>query len=422
MNVRASFVLCFALVACNNASSREPADARDAAAETRDAAALDAARDGAQMQMDARTYGQDASSGAEDAGNEAAADAAVPVGSDSYVYIGGWGSGDYPVKTYLLDGKTGQLNELDTSKAFGVQPSFITANAAGTLLYMTNEDPSAPGITIATIDPHTGIPSKLDKRTDPGGGGFVHAAISPNGKNLLAADYGKGRLVDYPIAGDGKLGAALSTIAFGDQANTHSSAFHPSGRYAYSPNKGLDLIGQFSVDASNGALSQRTGLTTEGDGPRMIALAASGKYAYVMFENDSSLEAYQIGDDGLLARIDRENTLPPSFSDQNTGGHALLHPNGKFLYVSNRGADTIVTFSVADDGKLAQLAQTPSGGRTPRCFAIDAAGKWLVAANQADGSNGSLVTFAIGVDGKLSKTKSISGLQQPTAVAIVPKR
>lgn len=373
---------------------------------------------------------QDASSGGdagrtEDAQVDAAADdagfdAGTPAVADSYVYIGGWGNGDYPVKTFALDAKTGALSPVNTSSAFGVSPSFITANREGTLLYLTNEDEKAPGITVATIDAATGVPSKLDKRSDPGGGGLVHAAISPDGKTLLAADYGKGRLVAFPIGADGKLGASVTTISFGGNANTHSSGYHPNGRWAFSPNKGLDIVGQLDVNSATGQVMRRADFKTEGDGPRMIAISSDGKYAYVMFENDSSLEAYSIGADGLLTVIDREQTLPSGFTGKNTGAHALLHPNGKVLYVSNRGANMIVAYTVESDGKLTQLSQTPSGGKTPRCFAIDATAKWLVVGNQDDNN---LVTFAIASDGKLTQTGSpVTGVQAPTAVAIVPKR
>jgi 6-phosphogluconolactonase len=419
MNARCiRFAFCaLALAACNKASSPEPADEVDAAQVSRDAS-LDAARDGAKMN-DASSGG-DAGRPAGDAQAAADTDAGQPTASaDSYVYIGGWGAGEYPVKTFALSGATGTLSPLSTSTTFGVQPSFIAANADGTRLYLTNEDPSAPGVTVAAVDA-TGVPSKLDKRSDPGGGGLVHAAISPDGKTLLAADYGKGRLVAFPIDNDGKLGASVSTLSFGGSANTHSSGYHPNGRWAFSPNKGIDVIGQLDVDAATGQLSRRADFETEGDGPRLITISSDGKYAYVMFEDDSSLEAYAIGPDGLLTRIDREQTLPSGFSAKNTGAHALLHPNGKVLYVSNRGANTIVAFTVASDGKLTQLSQTPSGGKTPRCFAIDAAGKWMVVANQDDNN---LVTFAVDRDGRLTQTgPAITGVQQPTAVAIVPKR
>jgi 6-phosphogluconolactonase len=412
------------LLACTSSPGREPpADASDAVNDTRDAGAGDAARDGAQMQSDARVPGSDATTTSDAQADAAAADAsgpdaALPSALESFVYIGGSANGDYPVKTYALNRESGALSELNTSTAFGPNPSFITPNAAGTLLYLTNEAGGSAGVTVASISETTGLPSKLEKRDDSGSG-LVHASIGPNGKFLLAADYNSGRLVDFPIGGDGKLGAAVTTISFGGSAQTHSSAVHPSGKWAYSPNKGLDIIGQFSVDASSGQLSRLADLKTTGDGPRMISLTPSGEYAYVMFENDSSVEAYQIGQDGLLKRIDRKGALPDGFSGTSTGAHALVHPSGKFLYVSNRGANTVAAFTIGDDGKLTLLSQTPTEGNTPRCFDIDKQGRWLVVANQ---DSGSLYTFEIGSDGKLTRRGTpITGLKSPQAVAIVTR-
>jgi 6-phosphogluconolactonase len=373
-------------------------------------------------ERDAERAAEDAQSGASD-GDAASVDATVPdasapVALESFVYVGGYGATDYPVRTFRLDRTTGTLSEIDTSSAFGRSPTFITPNASGTRLYMTNEQGEA-GITVASIDAVSGKPTRLDKRGYTGGGAYVFAAIDPSGKYLFAADYEGGRFGEYPIADDGKLGTTITNLPFdkaGDKsAQTHSVAVHPSGRWVYVANKALNKIAQFAMNPQNGQLTRLADAATSKAGPRVIALTPSGQYAYVMHEDSSALNAFRVNEDGTLTEIDSK-LAQPSGTSKKWGAHAVVHPSGKFVYASDRGSNTISVFAIGNDGKLTALETKSVEGMTPRCFDIDDQGQWLVVANQ---DSNSVFTFEIGGDGKLTKRAGPITAQQPSAVAIV---
>ena len=158
--------------------------------------------------------------------------------------------------------------------------------------------------------------------------------------------------------------------------------------------------------------------TAEGAGPRHIAFHPSGAFAYVINENDSTLSAYRVTAQGLLEDIESASTLPPGYTDPNTGAHVLVHPNGKHVYASNRGHDSIAVFAIdAADGSLTFVEHEPSRGNTPRNFDIDSTGELMVVANQ---DTGSLAVFRIASDGTLAPLgELVTGLPQPNAVAIV---
>jgi 6-phosphogluconolactonase len=236
----------------------------------------------------------------------------------------------------------------------------------------------------------------------------------------LAASYNGGSVSVFPVETDKKLGSVVDTVTFDPGAQSHSVRVHASGKWAFVPNKGLDSIAQLKFDQSSGQLTPNTPAqktTASGAGPRHIAFSPNGKFAYVINENNSTLSAFRVSSAGLLEDIETESTLPSSFSGSNTAAHVLVHPNGKYVYGSNRGADNIVVFALANDGSMTLVEFESTRGTTPRNFDIDSEGKVLVVANQGSGS---LAVFSIGSDGKLSPLGDVlNGLTQPNAVAIV---
>jgi 6-phosphogluconolactonase len=133
-----------------------------------------------------------------------------------------------------------------------------------------------------------------------------------------------------------------------------------------------------------------------GGGPRHLSFHPSGKYAYVNNELNGSVTAFAWdAERGALKQIHTVPTLPADFAGKadNTTAQILVHPSGKFVYVSNRGHDSIAAFTVDEGtGKLTAAGHAPTGGKTPRNFNIDPTGKWMIVANQATDS---LVLFRI---------------------------
>ncbi|MFZ0086791.1 MAG: beta-propeller fold lactonase family protein, partial [Candidatus Acidiferrales bacterium] len=152
-----------------------------------------------------------------------------------------------------------------------------------------------------------------------------------------------------------------------------------------------------------------------------LTLADSGKFIYVINEMRGSLTVYAYNaSDGAMTPVQTISTLPGNFHGKNTAAEVVLHPSGKFLYASNRGDDnSIAVFAVdREKGTLALTEFVPTGGKTPRNFAIDPTGKWLLAANQ-DSNN--VVIFRINAkSGRLTPTGGSIEVNSPTIVDFVP--
>ena len=432
---RAVLLCMFAITACHSAKERP------VALHAGDASQAHTSGDGA-IQDGAATAVPDGGMRANDAAHDGASDSGsdtargndggrsgdgatvTPAPKATFVYVGGYGSA-YPFHTYLLNRTSGALVEQGSPTNLGDNPTFIAPSKDHRFLYLALESDNGKGGVVTAARNDAGIPTKL--QLQPADQGLVFTSIDPSGKYVLAASYNGGFVKVYPIQADATLRGEVDTESFAapsgaSSAQTHSVRVHPSGKWAYVPNKALDKVAQFSFDTNTGkltALPDHPFADCPG-GPRHVAFNSTGSYVFVATEVSSELVSLRPGDDGVLSEIDRASTLATASPD-NTGAHVLVHPNDKFVYSSNRGDDSIAVFAIAADGKLTRLQNASTVGKTPRNFDIDSSGAYLIAANQGDGTgNGSLVVFAIGDDGKLTQRGSpLSGLDAPAAVSIV---
>lgn len=372
---------------------------------------------------DAMTAGHDVSDAANSAnghGNGSAPDARQASTGRTFVYVGGYSSKD-ALRVYEVDRGTLALTPVAHNADVGPQPSYITPSVDGRMLYLANEDDGSPGISVARVDPVTGVPTRVG-HADAISAPYVFSSLSPDGKYLLAASYNGGNLGVYPVKADGTLDARVETRSFGSDAQSHSVRAHASGA-VFVPNKGLDSVAQLKLDAA-GKLSPAVpaafpaaALRGNFDGPRHLAFSRDGKLAFVILELGDALISLAVQDDGTLRELDRKPRLPAgSTMTADTGAHVLAHPHADFVYGSNRGTDTLVAFRYDAQGKLTLLGHVSSRGQTPRNFDIDPLGAFLVVANQS----GTLALFTIGADGRLTpRGDVVSGLASPAAVAIV---
>jgi 6-phosphogluconolactonase len=172
----------------------------------------------------------------------------------------------------------------------------------------------------------------------------------------------------------------------------HSAVISPDNRFALVCDLGLDRIYAYRLDAARARLEAAQPASTAdaaGSGPRHSAFAADGRRVYVSHELDNTVTAFDFDPAGgaLLAR-QALSTLPAGFRGESAAAEVALHPNGRFLYVSNRGHDSIAVFAVAASGLLSPVDFTPAGGSIPRHFALSPDGAWLVCAHQGSGTLG----------------------------------
>ena len=335
------------------------------------------------------------------------------------VYVGGYdyASEDYPFRIYDLDKLTGELSMRAASVDAGPNPSYIAA--FGRTLYVANErDDQLGGLTALSIG-DDGSLTRLNHQTGSDGG-FTYVGVDPQGRFALGASYNGGSVSLFSIEQDGALGPELDVVDFGNNAQSHSVGFDSAGDYVLVPNKGIDEVAQLVLGA-DGSLEPNTPAATSaasGSGPRHIAVSPSGDLVWVINELSSTLTSYQLDAGGILTSGTTISTLPDGYAGQNTAAHLEVSADGRFVYASNRGHDSIAVFAVdAVNGDLTLVEHESTGGATPRGFNLDPLGDVAIVANQ---DSGTLTVLAIQEDGSLQPTTPpVTGPPSPAAVEIV---
>lgn len=340
------------------------------------------------------------------------------------------------IYAYCFDSKTGGLKLLGLAGE-STNPSFVVIDASGRYLYAVNEidefKGAATGVVSAfSIDPAT-RKLKLLNQVASGGTGPAHLSIDKSGKFVLVANYGGGSVATFPVLQDGRLGEAASFVQHKDTdksekspiSHAHSIQVSPDNRFAIVADLGLDRVFVYRFDPGTGKLAPNDPPFTRsepGAGPRHFKFHPNGKFGYLTNEFHSSITAYSYNSgNGVLTPLQTISAKPDDFAGQNDVAEVRVHPSGKFLYVSNRGHDSIAVFSIDPRrGTLTLVERVPSGGKTPRHFNIDPAGSWLIAAHQ---DSGNIAVFRIDQrTGRLAATANNMQLSAPVCVMFAEAR
>ncbi|MEY4939965.1 MAG: hypothetical protein RIQ93_1700 [Verrucomicrobiota bacterium] len=312
-----------------------------------------------------------------------------------------------------LDDVTGALSAPRLA-AEAQNPAWITLTPDKKFLYTIHaSEAQALGFAVNAVE---GALTPLPVAAPPTAAGAPsHLAVDATGRVLLAANYGDGYVAAIQILADGSLGAPKKTPHSGrgldptrqDKSHAHSVTLSPDNRHVIVCDLGVDKIFSYALDPAQAALRPAAlpfVAATPGAGPRHFKFGASGEHAYAINELNSTITAYHYtaADGGLTAR-QSITTLPGNFAGNNSTAEIRVHPNGKFIYGSNRGHNSIAVFAVnAADGRLQPIEHVPSGGKIPRNFALSPNGKWLVCAHQ---ESGNLTVFRVDPDtGRLTAT------------------
>jgi 6-phosphogluconolactonase len=333
-----------------------------------------------------------------------------------YVYVGSYtapstaapaGGGDAAgspagIDVFEMDAASGALTPIGAPTATD-NPSFLVRHPQRPLLFAANETPvgraPGPGISAFAVDPGTGALTAINRRpalgTSP-----CYVSVDPQGRYVLLANYGDGTLVVFPILPDGSLGEAtdrVQHVGFGpDQRrqqgpHAHSVRFDPAGDFVLACDLGIDRVLVYRLDPERGTLRPHdppSVATPPGGGPRHLSFHPSGRFAYVNNEITSALSVFAYDPArGVLQELQTISTLPAGADVHNSTAQVMVHPSGRFVYVSNRGHDSIALFAVDNaSGTVTAIGHQPTLGKTPRNFNIVPAGDLLYAANQGSGT------------------------------------
>jgi len=298
-----------------------------------------------------------------------------------------------------FDDRNGKLSALVVG-AESVDPSFMTVDPSGKYLYTVNEVGNYAGsksgaVSAYAIDRSSGKLTLLNQVAS-GGADPCFVSFDKTGKYLLVANYTGGSVAVFPIGADGKLGAASAMEQHQghgvveerqDGPHAHWIATSPDNRYALEADLGVDEVLVDKFDASSGTLAPNDPPFTKvepGAGPRHLAFSPNGKFVYVTNELGSTVTVLSYdAAAGTLEAKQTMSTLPGDYNGPNSTAEIAVHPSGKFLYVSNRGRDSIAVFGItAKTGLLTSIGDFLTRGKTPRNFVIDSSGRFLLVANQ----------------------------------------
>ena len=279
-------------------------------------------------------------------------------------------------------------------------PTFLSVDTDGSFVY-ANSEVSAwrEGVVTAyRFDRRDATLAYINKQ--PALGSITaHNFITRDGSKLLVANYGMGEggpdrsVVAFGIRDDGGLTSPLASVAHKgagpnpdrqERAHAHSVTETVGGGVAVVADLGIDRLVSYRI-GPDGTLDRlaETALPP-GAGPRHVALHPDGRYLFVMNELDSTVASLSLdGTSGALALIDVKPAVPAEAREHNYCADIQISPDGRFLYGSNRGHDSVAVFSIdQESGKLASEGFTPCGGATPRNLCLTPTGRHLFSANQ----------------------------------------
>ncbi|HNV29827.1 MAG TPA: lactonase family protein [Cyclobacteriaceae bacterium] len=313
-----------------------------------------------------------------------------PKGKNFYLIVGTYTNRTSEgIYVYEFNTTTGESKAV--SVATGLKnPSFLTIAPDGKNVYAVAENEPDGGVYALQFDAKAGqlklINEQLSKGAHP-----CYIDIDQKGKWLVLANYTGGSVSVLPVNSNKSIGELTQNIPHtGSSVNPerqtsphpHSAVFAPRDNNVFVPDLGQDKIIQYQLDPATGTM-KATGTiqAVAGSGPRHLAFHPNKKFAYVINELNATITAYQYGK--TLTPIQTVKTLPDDFKEQNWCADIHLSPDGRFLYGTNRGHNSIVSYKVDPaTGQLTFLERQDVHGKWPRNFMIDPTGNFLLVANQ----------------------------------------
>jgi 6-phosphogluconolactonase len=307
-------------------------------------------------------------------------------------------------------------------------PSFLALSPRG-YLYSVNED--AHGAVSAFAFDRASGKLRFLNTVSSKGDSPCHVSLDRTGRWLFTANYNSGSVAAFPVKADGSLGEAAAFVEHHGSSvdkerqtgpHAHMALVSEDNRLLFVPDLGLDQVMVYRIDAQKGTLAANSPAywkTAPGFGPRHMTFGKDLRFAYVLGELAASVCVFGYdAKTGGAEPIQTISMLPADFTGPKSGAEVAVHPNGQFLYASNRGHDSIAIFRIDPTGKLTAVDRVPARAKTPRNFAIDPSGEFLLAAGQD--SNAVAVFRIDGASGRLTPLGDPVASPVPVSLVFAP--
>ena len=352
--------------------------------------------------------------------------------TERLAYIGTYTTDGRSAGIYMLrmDAETGALR-VDGVAAKTPSPSYLALHGNGRYLYAVNEvaefmgQPSG-GVSAFRVDPATGRLTPINQQASQGKAP-CYVTLDSTNRWVLVANYVSGSVSTLPVRRDGGLEVARSVIEHqGHGPNTarqegphaHCILAAPGNRHVLVVDLGTDAVVSYELDGTTGKLTPvSSGAALKpGAGPRHLVFHPTGTFAYVANELDSTITGFRYDRErGALDEVQTTAASPGGTVAQNYPADVHVSASGRFLYLSNRGDDSIAVFAIdTTTGNLSPVQQVPCGGKWPRNFTLDPSGRFLLVANQRSDS---IVAFRVDAEsGRLTPTQHRVELPVPVCI------
>lgn len=353
-----------------------------------------------------------------------------------FVYVGTYAKPDQDsIFGYRLNPATGELTRALAVKG-GENPSFLTLDAKRKNLYTVNESSEFNGaksgaVSAFAVNARTGNLTLLNQQSSEGSSP-CYISLDKTEKVALVANYGGGNVVALPIQANGQVSKAVgheqhqgSSVNKSRQQNPHAHCIvsDPASNFVFAVDLGLDQVLGYRLDAKTAQLTraaQPAFQTKPGAGPRHLTFHPNGRYAFLICELNSTMIALAYNaSHGTFTEIQTISTLPADFTGESFCADVHVSADGKFLYGSNRGHNSIVVYQIGPaSGHLTLVQHVSTQGDWPRNFAIDPSGSILLVANQ---KSDDIYTYRINhTTGQLTPTGFSTRVPSPACLQVVP--
>jgi 6-phosphogluconolactonase len=335
------------------------------------------------------------------------------------LYVGTYAESIHLVR---MDRRTGELVRVGAVNA-GANPSFLSIHPNGRVLYAVNEIEQSGIVSAFAIERGTGALTRLNKQPS-GGGAPCYVSVDRSGRAALVANYGGGSVALLPIEPNGALAPAHVVQHTGRGPNAerqeaphaHCIIPDPANRFALAADLGADRVFVYRLDPEAPSLLHvGEAVMRPGAGPRHIVFHPTLPLVFVANELDSTVATLRFdAERGTLSPQGTLSTVPAGWTGTNYPADIHVVANGRTLYLSNRGHNSIAVFSVSGEGALALEQVTSTEGDWPRNFSLHPTGRWLLVANQRSNS---IVVFARNPkNGRLTPTQQRIALPSPVCL------
>ncbi len=370
-------------------------------------------------------------------GQEGASSSSKRAADSTLVYVGTAEKGE-GIYLFRLQTDNLEVSQNITLVPLGLaaetpNPTFLDLDVKRRLLFAVNETDQFEGkptgsVSAFGIDGTSGKLTLLNQRASQGVRP-CQLILDKDARHAIVANCGSGTLTVLPIAADGQLGEATAPVAIGKKPDATSDAvarcltLDPASRFAFACDAASDRILIYRFDQTKGTLAPTEpgfAALKAGAGPRYLVFRPDGRFAYAGNELNSTITVFSYdANTGALTETQTVPTVPEYYDGPNAAAEVGMHPSGKYLYVSNRGHNSVVLFTIdQDSGALTFVEEQGTGGKNPRHFGIEPSAKHLAIANQD--SDTLLASRIDDGNGRLKPSGVFASAPSPVFVKFLP--